>query len=78
MPAKTAARESRDKVEISWRYPLIMAESINWPEDVKAGLGMMKKEHDIYMLKQLLRIRCYKINITIKNGSTRSGHMIVK
>lgn len=35
------------------RYPIIMAESIDWPEGVKDGLGVMKKEHDMYMLKRL-------------------------
>lgn len=27
------------------RYPIIMAQSIDWPEGVKDGLGVMLKEH---------------------------------
>ncbi|KAF8797534.1 hypothetical protein BYT27DRAFT_7204326 [Phlegmacium glaucopus] len=36
------------------RYPIIMAQSINWPEGVRNGLGVMKKEHDLHMLLQLV------------------------
>lgn len=34
-------------------YPIMMAQTINWPDDVKRGLGVMRKEHDTYMLSEL-------------------------
>ncbi|TFK72797.1 hypothetical protein BDN72DRAFT_815502 [Pluteus cervinus] len=36
-------------------YPLLMSERINWPEGVEIGGAVMKKEHDIFMLEQLLQ-----------------------
>ena len=35
-------------------YPIIMAQTIDWPEGVKDGLGVMLKEHDTHMLLRLL------------------------
>ena len=37
------------------QYPIMMSQSITWPEGVKDGLVVMKKEHDFEMLGQLLQ-----------------------
>ena len=39
------------------QYPIVMSQSIKWPEGVKDGLGVMKKEHDIRveMLDELVQ-----------------------
>ena len=36
-----------------------MSQSIEWPEGVKDGLGVMKKEHDFEMLGQLFQGRVF-------------------
>jgi RIO-like serine/threonine protein kinase len=41
------------------QYPIMMSQSIKWPEGVKDGLGVMKKEHDLEMLGQLLPGRVF-------------------
>ena len=40
------------------QYPIMMSQSIKWPEGVKDGLGVMK-EHDIEMLDQLVLGRVF-------------------
>jgi hypothetical protein len=37
------------------RYPIAMSQTIEWPEGVKNGLGVMKKEHDVEMLERLVQ-----------------------
>jgi len=35
-------------------YPIMMSPSIQWPDGVADGLGVMMKEHDLEMLKRLV------------------------
>lgn len=36
------------------RYPLLLSRQIKWPEGVVEGLAVMKKQHDLDMLKRLV------------------------